>query len=96
MTASTAATTPYFGINAGQSAASGLPLFDAKGGVRSVGAGTQARYFWTPQFATHAFVEYERLTGDAASSPLVEQRGTPNQLTFGIGATRSFDIKSPW
>ena len=79
-----------------QSAASGLPLFDAKGGVRSVGAGTQARYFWTPQFATHAFVEYERLTGDAASSPLVEQRGTPNQLTFGVGATHSFDIKSPW
>jgi MipA family protein len=94
--ATTAATTPYFGINTAQSAASGLPLFDAKGGVRSVGAGTQARYFWTPQFATHAFVEYERLTGDAASSPLVEQRGTTNQLTFGFGATHSFDIKSPW
>jgi len=94
--ASTAATSPYFGINAAQSAASGLPLFDAKGGVRSVGAGTQARYSWTPQFATHAFVEYERLNGDAASSPLVEQRGTPNQFTFGIGATHSFDIKSPW
>lgn len=94
--ATTAATSPYFGINAAQSAASGLPLFDAKGGVRSVGAGTQARYFWTPQFATHAFLEYERLTGDAAGSPLVEQRGTPNQLTIGFGATHSFDIKSPW
>jgi MltA-interacting protein MipA len=54
------------------------------------------RYFWTPQFATHAFLEYERLTGDAAGSPLVEQRGTPNQLTIGFGATHSFDIKSPW
>ncbi|MGZ3285886.1 MAG: MipA/OmpV family protein [Xanthobacteraceae bacterium] len=94
--ATTAATSPYFGINAAQSAASRLPLFDAKGGVRSVGAGTQARYFWTPQFATHAFLEYERLTGDAAGSPLVEQRGTPNQLTIGFGATHSFDIKSPW
>jgi MipA family protein len=94
--ASAAATSPYFGIDAAQSAASGLPLFDAKGGVRSFGAGTQARYFWTPQFATHAFVEYERLTGDAASSPLVEQRGNANQLTFGVGATRSFNISSPW
>jgi outer membrane protein len=64
--------------------------------VRSVGAGTQARYFWTPQFATHAFIEYERLTGDAASSPLVEQRGTANQVTIGLGATYSFDIKSFW
>jgi outer membrane protein len=93
---STPATSPYFSIDAAQSAASGLPIFDAKGGVRSVGAGTQARYKWTPQWATHAFVEYERLTGDAASSPLVTQRGSANQLTFGFGATHSFDIKTPW
>ena len=91
-----AATRPYFSITAVQSAASGLPIFDAEGGVRSVGAGTQARYFWTQQFATHAFVEYERLTDDAANSPLVTQRGSPNQFTIGLGATRSFDFKQPW
>jgi outer membrane protein len=94
--ASTPAISPYFSIDAAQSAASGLPLFDAKGGVRSIGAGTQARYLWTPQWATHAFVEYERLTGDAAVSPLVVQRGSANQLTIGFGVTRSFDIKQPW
>jgi outer membrane protein len=94
--ASTPAISPYFSIDAAQSAASGLPLFDAKGGVRSIGAGTQARYVWTPQWATHAFVEYERLAADAASSPLVVQRGSPNQLTIGFGATRSLDIKQPW
>jgi MipA family protein len=94
--ASTPAVSPYFSIDAVQSAASGLPIFDAKGGVRSVGAGTQARYLWTPQFATHVFFEYERLNGDVASSPLVTQRGNPNQFTFGFGATRSFDIKLPW
>jgi outer membrane protein len=94
--ASTPAVSPYFSVNSVQSAASGLPIFDAKGGVRSVGAGTQARYLWTPQFATHAFFEYERLTGDVASSPLVAQRGNPNQFTFGFGATHSFDIRVPW
>jgi MipA family protein len=94
--ASTPALRPYFSIDAVQSAASGLPVFDAKGGVRSVGAGTQARYLWTPQWATHAFVEYERLTGGAASSPLVEQRGSPDQVTIGFGVTHSFDIKTPW
>jgi outer membrane protein len=94
--ASTPADSPYFSIDAVQSAASGLPVFDAKGGVRSVGAGTQARYLWTPQFATHAFFEYERLTGDVASSPLVAQRGNANQYTFGFGATHSFDIRMPW
>ena len=94
--ASTAATSPYFSVNAPQSAASGLPPFAAKGGVRSVGAGAQARYLWTPQWATHGFVEYERLTGDAAGSPLVTQRGSANQVTIGFGATRAFDIKQPW
>jgi MipA family protein len=90
------AISPYFGITAAQSAASGLPIFDAKGGIRSFGAGTQARYQWTPQWATHAFLEYERLSGDAAGSPLVTQRGSPDQLTIGFGATHAFDIKTPW
>jgi len=94
--ASAAATSPYFSIDAIQSAASGLPVYAAGGGIRSVGAGAQARYFWTPQWATHAFLEYERLTDDAANSPLVTQRGSANQLTIGFGVTRSFDIKQPW
>jgi MipA family protein len=91
-----AANRPYFSIDDIQSAASGLPVYSAGGGLRSVGAGAQARYFWTPQIATHVFVEYDRLTGDAADSPLVTQRGSPNQLTIGFGVTRSFDIKQPW
>jgi outer membrane protein len=94
--ATTSATSPYFSIDAIQSAASGLPTYAAEGGVRSVGAGAQARYFWTPKFATHTFLEYERLTDDAANSPLVTQRGSPNQFTIGLGATHSFDFKQPW
>jgi outer membrane protein len=90
------ATSPYFSIDAMQSLASGLPTFDAKGGVHSLGVGGQARYRWLPELATHAFVEYERLMGDAANSPLVVQRGDANQLTVGVGVTRSFDIKSFW
>ena len=64
-----AANRPYFSIDDIQSTASGLPVFSAGGGLRSVGAGAQARYFWTPQVATHVFVEYDRLTGDVADSP---------------------------
>jgi outer membrane protein len=90
--ASGAALQPYFGIDLAQSLTSGLPIYDAKGGVRSIGAGAKARYQWTPAWATHAFVEYERLTGGAANSPLVVQRGSPDQTVFGVGATYSFDI----
>ena len=72
------------------------PPYTAGGGIYSYGAGAQARYFWNPQFATHVFVEYERLTGDAANSPLVVQRGSPNQFTYGAGVTYSFDMPGLW
>jgi outer membrane protein len=94
--ATTPAVSPYFNITPAQSVRSGLPIYDTKGGIRSYGAGAQARYLWTPQFATHVFVEYERLSGEPAGSPLVTQKGSPDQVTFGFGATQSFDIKSPW
>ncbi len=99
---SAAATSPYFSINAAQSAASTisglpmLPVYNAGGGLYSYGAGSQAEYFWNPQWAAHAFVEYERLTGSAADSPLVTQRGSPNQFTFGLGATYSFTMHPLW
>ena len=38
-----AANRPYFSIDDIQSAASGLPVFSAGGGLRSIGAGAQAR-----------------------------------------------------
>jgi outer membrane protein len=94
--ATNSATSPYFSITAAQAAASGLPVFDAKGGVRSVGAGAKARYLLTPQWGTHVFVEYERLTGDAKNSPLVALRGSADQWTFGAGITYAFDMRAWW
>jgi MipA family protein len=90
---STKATSPYFGIDAVQAMATGLPAFNAKGGAHSVGAGAQVSYRITPQWEVHAYVEYERLLGDAAKSPLVTLRGSPNQTTVGIGASYAFDFK---
>lgn len=90
--ASGPAMSPYFSITPTQSIASGLPVFDAGGGLRSLGAGAQARYEWTPQWAARFFVEYERLTGAAANSPLVIVRGTRDQITTGLGVSYSFDV----
>ena len=45
------------------------------------------------QWEVHSYVEYQRLLGDAAASPLVQQRGSPNQLTVGLGASYSFDVR---
>jgi outer membrane protein len=90
------AVSPYFSVDANQSAASGLPVYSAGGGVYSYGAGAQARYQWSPQWATHVFVEYARLAGDAANSPITIQRGSRDQVQVGIGASYSFDMKPLW
>jgi outer membrane protein len=90
---STKATSPYFGIDALQAVATGLPVFNAKGGAHSVGVGAQVSYRVNPQWEVHSYVEYERLLGDAAASPLVTVRGSPNQTTIGMGASYSFDFK---
>jgi outer membrane protein len=94
--ASGSAVSPYFGVNAVQSVASGLPVYEAGGGIYSYGAGAQARYQWSPQWATHIFVEYERLAGDAADSPIATLRGSRDQVQVGIGATYSFDMRPLW
>ena len=94
--ASSAAVDPYFSISAAQSIASGLPVYTAKGGVRSYGAGAQLRYAINTRWQTYTYVEYERLTGDAANSPLVTIRGTRDQVSAGLGLTYSFDVKPLW
>lgn len=71
---------PYFSITPSQAVTSGLPIYNAAGGLRSYGAGVQTRYEWSAQWASHIFVEYDRLTGPVAKSPLVLQRGSPNQF----------------
>lgn len=88
-------TAPFFSIDQTESLASGLPVFNAGGGLQSVGAGTQLRYQITPQWEAHSYVEYQRLTGDAAASPLITQRGSPNQTTFSVGVSYSFDVRVP-
>jgi len=94
--ASREANNPYFGVTAAQAAASGLPVYDPGGGFRSYGFGTQARYQWNPRWASHAFVEYSRLTDGVGNSPIVLQRGAPDQAMFGFGTTYSFDMPALW
>jgi outer membrane scaffolding protein for murein synthesis (MipA/OmpV family) len=99
----TAAVSPYFSITAAQAAAADadqptlprLTVYDASGGLYSYGAGTQLEYFINSQWAVHGLFEYERLTDSVADSPIVTQRGSPNQYTFGLGATYSFNMH-PW
>ena len=88
----------YYGVSPQQSTASGLRPFDASAGLRAYGAGTFAKYKWSDQLSTMAYVEYERLSGEAQESPLlsttpgVAHHGSPDQLTFGLGLSYSFTV----
>ena len=84
----------YYSITSAQAASSGMTQFKADAGLRSYGLGASARYQLTDDIMTLAFVEYQRLSGSAGESPLIEQRGSPDQFTFGLGMKYSFHV--PW
>jgi outer membrane protein len=79
-------TNAYFGVDAAQSLASGLPTYTADGGLYSYGLGATAIIpldrdnGWTAV----VFAGYDRLHADAADSPLVQQRGSEDQATLGV------------
>jgi outer membrane protein len=39
-----------------------------------------------------ASIEYERLAGSAEETPLIDDRGSPDQFTIGVGASYSFVV----
>lgn len=82
----------YFSVSNAEALASGLPVFDARGGSSSVGVGAQLRYKLDPQWELRGYVEYDKLLGSAADSPLVKFRGSTNQMTYGVGVAYSFDV----
>lgn len=82
----------YFGVNATQSAASGLARYAPGSGVRAIGVGGAITWKATDKITTSLFAEYARLLGPAADSSLVRQRGSVNQFTIGASATYRFDF----
>jgi MipA family protein len=86
----------YFGVTPVQSARSGLPVYRPDAGVRSLGFIGSANYQVTPDWSLQAFARYDRLVGDARSSPIVRgSGGSPNQFSAGLGFSYSFGVNVP-
>ncbi|MGL4491087.1 MAG: MipA/OmpV family protein, partial [Rhizobiaceae bacterium] len=80
----------YFDVSAAGSAASGLSAFDAGSGFRDVGVTVIANYKLNENWSLNGIGSYTRLVGDAADSPIVEDRGSANQFLGGLGFSYSF------
>lgn len=80
----------YFGVTPADSAASGLPVYSPGGGLEQFTGWLAMIYQFDKHWYGGAMVYAQRLAGDAADSPIVTQRGTRNQVTYGIGLAYSW------
>ena len=72
-----------FGITAEQSVASGFPEYSPDGGLKSFGIGLNLEYQMTDRWYLLSAIEYERLLGDVADSPIVFDQNNV-EATLGI------------
>ena len=84
-----------YGIDAAGSAASGLPQYRARGGFKEWNVGAFSAVdlsgdFLDGGFAIGAGVQYSRLQGSAAETPIVALRGRRSQWTVGGGLSYTF------
>ncbi|MCC5964711.1 MAG: MipA/OmpV family protein [Natronohydrobacter sp.] len=84
----------YFGVTAAEEAASGpaLTRYTPSGGFHSVGLEIGAYQPLNADWGLTGAVRYDRLRGDAARSPIVQQ-GSRNQFSAEIGLTRHFNLR---
>lgn len=82
----------YFGVDALQSSRSGLPQYTAKGGLQSYGVGATVLVPVSKSLSALVLGGYDRISGDAANSPLVKQRGSANHASLGVGLVYHFGL----
>jgi outer membrane scaffolding protein for murein synthesis (MipA/OmpV family) len=80
----------WFGVAPEDSAPSGLPAYDPDGGIHAYGATASAVTQFSSRWGLSTYVKYDRLTGDAADSPIVLTYGSRDQFSFGAGLTYTF------
>ncbi len=80
----------YFGVSQAASELSGLPGFDAGSGFKDVTGTFAMNYFFAEHWGLTGIFRVTRLVGDAADSPIVQDRGSPTQFLGGVAVTYRF------
>ncbi|QOL49586.1 MipA/OmpV family protein [Massilia litorea] len=77
----------FFGVSEDDSYASGLPMFDAAGGLKDARLGARWNWAWSPSWMLTSSLQATRLLGSARLSPLVER---PTNLTVSTAIAYRF------
>jgi len=80
----------WFSVASADAGPSGLPAYDAGGGIQAYGATASFLTQIAPRWGIYSYAKYDRLTGDAARSPIVRQLGSRDQFSGGIGLSYTF------
>jgi len=80
----------FFGIDAKQSADSGHKKYKAESGIKDVKISMTAGYPISNRWRLGGKIEYKRLVGDAADSPIIDDK---NQFLAGFGLSYHFGSK---
>lgn len=80
----------WFSVAPADSIPSGLPAFDADGGIQAYGATASFLTQFSKRWGVTTYAKYDRLTGDAADSPIVRTYGSRDQFSFGAALMYTF------
>lgn len=80
----------FFDVTAGDSILSSLPQYDANAGFRDVSVSVMALLHLNRAWHIGGGAEFKRLLGNAADSPVVDQRGDENQISAGVSLIYSW------
>jgi MipA family protein len=74
----------YFGVDGSDAARSGLKVYDADAELKDVALGGLLQYKINDRWGILGLLQYTKLLGDAADSPLVDDVGSDNQVVIGL------------
>lgn len=82
----------YYGVDAGQSARTGLAVSRPDGGLVSFGLGANLIRPLDRKRAVAVFAGVDRLGGEPAGSALIRERGQRTQFSLGVGYSYRFGL----
>jgi outer membrane protein len=74
----------YFGVDAGDSARSGLSQYNADSGIKDIGLDLGANWSITQNWSLRGVAEYSLLVGDANDDSPVTDEGSEHQFFGGV------------